>query len=80
MSKAREPAPGTLEALASKQLARRSPASDAACQANLAAIAAIMADTADRPEDSELPSFERQLCRLRPADLGARALTDALAA
>ena len=43
--------------LAAKQLARRSPASDDARRADLAVIAAIMADTANRPEDPELPNF-----------------------
>ncbi len=85
MSTTRRPASGSLEAaatrwLAAKQLARRCPASDAARRADLAVIAAIVADTADLAEDPELASFSRQLSRLRPADLGARDLADALAA
>jgi hypothetical protein len=85
MSKPRKPAPNSLEALATrwlaaKQLARRSAASDAARRADLAVIAAIVADTADRPEDPELASFERQLSRLGPADIGPRALADDLGA
>ena len=42
-------------------------------------IAAIVADNADRPEDPKLRRFERQLSRLRPADLGPRDLADAFA-
>ena len=85
MSAARRPPPGSLEALAdrwlaAKQLARRSPASDAARRADLAVIAAILADTANRPEDPELPNFAGQLSRLGPDDLGPRDLGDALAA
>ena len=84
MSAVRKPPPGSLEALAArwlaaKQLARRSPASDAARRADLAVIAAIIADTANHPEDSELPNFARQLSRLGPADLEPRDLADALA-
>ena len=85
MSTVRKPLPGSLEALATrwlaaKQLARRSPASDAARRADLALIAAILADTADHPEEPELATFARQLSRLGPADLGPRDLADALAA
>ncbi len=70
MSTGRKPVPGTLEALAtrwlaSKQLARRSAASDAARRGDLAGIAVIMAATADFPEDFELRGFERQLSPAR---------------
>ena len=65
--------------LASKKLARPSLASDAARRADLAVVAAMLADEADRAEDSDLASFERQLSRLEPADFTAHALQDAFA-
>ena len=59
--RARKPTPGSLEALAdrwlaAKQLARRSPASDDARRADLAVIAAILADNANRPDFSKSSS------------------------
>ena len=85
MSTARKPLPGSLEALATrwlaaKQLARRSPASDAARRADLAVIAVILADNRGASRGS-------QSSQLRPSAFpaGSRrprtpALADALAA
>jgi site-specific recombinase XerD len=84
MSKGRSLDPASLEGLATrwlaaKKLARPSASSDAARRADLAVIAGLIADASDRDEDSELPSFARQLSRIEPPDLTTHILQDAFA-
>jgi integrase len=68
------------EWLRTKQLARRSVASDAARRADLTVIAAHLADQLGRPVgDDELGPMERQLARLDLDDLEPRALREAFA-
>ncbi|HEX2273667.1 MAG TPA: tyrosine-type recombinase/integrase [Acidimicrobiales bacterium] len=68
------------EWLRTKQLARRSPASDAARRGDLTVIAAQLADYLGRPDgDEALGPMERQLARLGLGDLEPRALREAFA-
>jgi site-specific recombinase XerD len=68
------------EWLRTKQLARRSPASDAARRADLTVIAGHLADHLGRPDgDDGLGPMERQLARLGLHHLEPRALREAFA-